>query len=63
MVGEGVLVNGVPLDVGVKMGVTVGSGLSKNNQALLNLHTAVPAVLMPKKPRKPSDKEATLPAL
>ena len=59
----GVLVNGVPLKVDITVGVAVGSGLSKNNQALLNLHTAVPAVLMPKKPRKPSDKEATLPAL
>ena len=63
MVGVGVLVNGVPLNVGVKVGVAVESGLSKNNQALLNLHSALPAVVKPKKARKPSDKEATLLAL
>ena len=56
-------VNGVLLEVGVKVEVAVGNGLSKNNQALVNLHTALPAVLIPKKPRKPSDMEATLLAL
>ena len=59
----GVLVYGVPLNVGVTVGVAVGAGLSRNNQEWLNLHTALPAVLMPRKPRKPSAMDATRPAL
>ena len=59
-VAVGVLNSIVPLNVGLAVGDEVEGGLIKNNQALLNVHTALPELLSPVKPRKPSFKEATL---
>ena len=50
----------VPLYVGVIVGVGVAGWLNKNNQALVNVQSAVPEELEAAKPRKPSVKEAFL---